>query len=203
MTFRALAIPAAALLFLLAGALAPARAQTPATESPATQAPDAAGSPAAQQAPAAEGGAAALKSEPELKWHSFDEGMRLAAETKKVVLVDVYTSWCGWCKRMELTTYKDAKVIQDLNDHFVLVKLNAESARPLTYKEEKTTEQRLSHEVFGVTGYPTTVFLRADGEIITPVSGYLAADRFHLVLTFIGTGAYESTKWADYLKKNS
>ena len=167
--------------------------------------PDPGDSPTAQ---APEGGSGSLKGEAEqraveLKWHSFDEGMRLAAETKKVVLVDVYTSWCGWCKRMELTTYKDAKVIQDLNDHFVLVKLNAESARPLTYKEEKTTEQRLSHEVFGVTGYPTTVFLRADGEIITPVSGYLAADRFHTVLTFIGTGAYESTKWADYLKKNS
>lgn len=159
----------------------------------------------APKAPAGEGKTAVAPraTEAELKWYRFDEGAALAARSKKALLVDVYTSWCGWCKRMEATTYKDPRVIAELNEHFVLVKLNAESDRPLTYKGEKTNEMRLSREVFGVTGYPTTVFLRADGEVITPVSGYLAADKFRTVLTFIGTGAYENTKWSDYQKKNS
>ena len=195
MKVHAQASLASALFAISLACAPPIRAEAAAPENPATQAPRA-------QAPGA-AGASSEKPAAEIKWHSFDEGMRLAAETKKAVLVDVYTSWCGWCQRMEKTTYRDPKVVQELNEHFVLVKLNAESARVLTYKDEKSTEQRLSHEVFGVTGFPTTVFLRADGEIITPVSGYLPADRFYVVLTFIGTGAYESTKWADYLKKNS
>ena len=179
-----------------AAVLASLLAALPAASAPAGEAPrPAAGDVGAAPAPKAP--------EAEIKWYRFDEGAALAARTKKAVLVDVYTSWCGWCKRMEATTYKDPRVITELNEHFVLVKLNAESDRPLTYKGEKTNEMRLSREVFGVTGYPTTVFLRSDGEVITPVSGYLAADKFRTVLTFIGTGAYENTKWSDYQKKNS
>jgi len=138
-----------------------------------------------------------------LKWHSFNEGLDLAAKAKKTVLVDVYTNWCGWCKRMDATTYRNAKVIAELNADYVLVKLNAEDETEITYKREATTPERLSHEVFGVTGYPTTVFLRSDGEIITPLPGYREGELFAQILKFIGTGAYRDQKWEAWQKTNS
>ena len=29
----------------------------------------------------------------------------------KKIFVDVYTDWCGWCKRMDVTTFKDPAVV--------------------------------------------------------------------------------------------
>jgi len=138
-----------------------------------------------------------------LTWHSFDEGAQLAAQNHKALLVDVYTDWCGWCKRMDASTYKDSLVIAELNRNFVAVKLNAEKDDEISYKGEKTTPRRLASEVFGVTGYPCTVFLKADGEIISPLPGYREAPLFTLILRYIGTGAYEKQKWADFQKANS
>ncbi|MEL7425057.1 MAG: DUF255 domain-containing protein, partial [Bacteroidota bacterium] len=41
----------------------------------------------------------------EIQWLSWDEAIaRMATEPKKI-FVDVYTGWCGWCKRMDATTF--------------------------------------------------------------------------------------------------
>ena len=139
-----------------------------------------------------------------LKWYSFDEGSKLAAKNHKAMLVDVYTDWCGWCKRMDASTYKDSLVITELNADFVPIKLNAEhDDEELTYKGEKMTARRLAGEVFGVTGYPCTMFLKADGEVISPLPGYREAPLFTLILKFIGTGAYQKQKWPEFQKANS
>src|SRR5438132_1421419 len=41
----------------------------------------------------------------EVKWLNWNEGYTQAAKDNKTMLVDVYTSWCGWCKRMDHDTY--------------------------------------------------------------------------------------------------
>lgn len=138
----------------------------------------------------------------ELKWMTFSEGLQVAAKTHKPLLVDVYTSWCGWCKRMDATTYKDPKVIQALNESFVLVKLNAESNRAIKYKDA-STEREVANETWGVSGYPTTMFLKADGEVISPLPGYVPAENFPPILHYISSGSYETMKFSEYVKKNS
>ncbi len=141
---------------------------------------------------------AATAAAPELRWRPYNEALQLAQKENKAVLVDVYTSWCGWCKRMEATTYKDASVIEELNKYFTLVKLDAEASTPLVYRKMPLTASRLSREVFGVSGYPTTVFVRSDEEIIAPLSGYVKADEFKLILRYIGSKAYENTTFEDF-----
>jgi len=42
-----------------------------------------------------------FKSANELTWNDFDSGYKLAKKKKKIMLVDVYTDWCGWCKVMD------------------------------------------------------------------------------------------------------
>ncbi|MBI5836463.1 MAG: DUF255 domain-containing protein [Candidatus Eisenbacteria bacterium] len=133
-----------------------------------------------------------------LKWLPYEVAVQEAAKSKKPILVDVYTNWCGWCKRMDATTYKDARVIEDLNRDFVIVRLNAESERPTTYKKQPMTEQQISRDVFGVSGFPTTIFLDADQGVIGPLPGYVQAAEFHNILRYIGGGHYKTIKYSEF-----
>lgn len=62
-----------------------------------------------------------------ITWLGFNEGLSKAAKEKKLVLIDVYTDWCIWCKEMDKNVYTDKSVIDYMNKHYVPVKLNAES----------------------------------------------------------------------------
>jgi thiol:disulfide interchange protein len=35
----------------------------------------------------------------EIKWISFEEAVAKTSENPKMILVDLYTDWCGWCKK--------------------------------------------------------------------------------------------------------
>jgi len=136
----------------------------------------------------------------DLAWRSFDKGLAEAKKADKKVLVDVYTDWCGWCKKMDKVVYSDTQVTNYLLHQFVLVRLNAESQNQVHYKGKTYTEAELAMG-FRVTGYPTTLFFKPDGEHITTLPGYLGADDFMNVATFIGDDHYKTMKWEEYLQK--
>jgi thioredoxin-related protein len=125
---------------------------------------------------AAEGGS--------LPWNA---GLEHAAASKRPVLVDVYTDWCGWCKRMDHDVYARPEIRDYLAQHFVVIRLNAESNEGATYEGERYTSRGLALH-FGVSGYPTTIFLRANGEHLANVPGYVPADKFLPLLRYIGDG---------------
>ncbi len=64
-----------------------------------------------------------------LKWLSWNEGYPKAKETGKILLIDMYTDWCGWCKKMDRDTYSKKEVIDLINEHFIPVKFNPELVR--------------------------------------------------------------------------
>jgi thioredoxin-related protein len=136
-------------------------------------------------------------SDEKVQWKSFDEGMAEARGGKKKVLLDVYTDWCGWCKKMEANTYAHGSVASYLRDHYIAIKLNAESSRRLTYKNSSYTEAGLA-SAFGITGYPSTIFLTSDGEPITVFPGYADATQFASVLSFIAEDHYLTKSFDDY-----
>src|SRR5258705_12969897 len=43
-----------------------------------------------------------------LQWQGWDSGLKDAGKSQRPVLVDVYTDWCGWCRRMERDVYSRA-----------------------------------------------------------------------------------------------
>jgi thioredoxin-related protein len=128
-----------------------------------------------------------------LQWLSFEKGLAEAKKTNKKMLVDVYTNWCGWCKRMDADTYSNSDVSSYLKEKYVVVKMNAESA------SKQYTEQELAGQ-FGVTGYPTTLFFTSDGRAITAVPGYAPAADFKTILSYIAEDRYLDTKFEDYAR---
>lgn len=134
-----------------------------------------------------------------LKWVSFNEGVAEAKKTGKKLMVDVYTDWCGWCKRMDHDTYSDGTITEYLNKQYVAVKLNAESAGKIEYRGRSYTEQELA-VAFGVNGYPSIIFMTRDGEPITVYPGYADPQKFKAVLTYIAEDHYKTTKFQDYVE---
>lgn len=135
-----------------------------------------------------------------LAWNTFDEGMALARQSNKKLLVDVYTDWCGWCKRMDSEVYTDQDVINALQRKFVLVKLNAESDKSVTYDGRTFTEAQFAGSI-GVTGYPSTLFFESNGKPITLLPGFVPPPKFLPVLRYIGDDHYQSLSFEEYLSK--
>jgi len=122
----------------------------------------------------------------EIKWMSFQEGYDLAVKEKKMIVVDMYTEWCGWCKRMDKTTFSDSAVISLVNANFVAIKFNPEvNAKYMVGNKVMTgVELKLWLGKGKQYGYPTTYFWVAphkDEEIDLAV-GYQDPVRFQQLL---------------------
>ena len=103
---------------------------------------------------------------PSISWaKSLDAATRAARAGKKLVLVDFYTDWCGYCKKLDAEVFPDPRVVKAVGA-VVPVKLNAE-------REGLTLAQR-----FGVTGFPTLLFLDETGGEIARIGGYMPAAPF-------------------------
>jgi len=99
----------------------------------------------------------------------------------KFYLIDIYTSWCTWCKLMDKKTFADPEVKKLLKEHFVTIKMDAESKLPLTFKGVdyewqsggKNGIHGLAIELLnGRMTYPALVYLDANLEIIRVSNGY-------------------------------
>lgn len=136
----------------------------------------------------------------EVRWRTWDAGLKEAASTGKPILVDVYTDWCGWCKRMDRDVYAKPEVSEYLAKHFVAIKLDAESKAPARYQGRSETGRSIA-QGFRVTGYPTTVFLRSNGEHLVNVPGYRPAPDFRVLLRYIGEDHIgRGVQWAVFSK---
>ena len=97
-------------------------------------------------------------------------------EPRKIIM-DVYTDWCGWCKKMDKTTFADEEVARYVNENFYAVKLKADSKDKVTFKGKEFAKGELA-QAFRVTGYPTIVFFDEAFSKFQPVSGYRGAEDF-------------------------
>ena len=125
----------------------------------------------------------------ELKWLDFESGYAKAAKEKKILLVDVYTDWCGWCKVMDKNTYSNDTIIQLINEKFVPVKLNPEKNRTYNFGDKTMSASDLHKWLgYGQTfGYPTTYFMVHPGisEERYAQAGYLDAKAFGEILNIV------------------
>lgn len=137
----------------------------------------------------------------ELKWRTFDAGFEEAKKNNKKIMLDVYTDWCGWCKRLDKDTYGNEKVIEYLNKEYIAIKLNAESNAKINYKDKSYTETSLA-QYFGVTGYPAIIFFDSDAEAINLLPGYVNAERFLPIIKYIGEDHFKSMSWEEYQEKD-
>ena len=102
-----------------------------------------------------------------VEWENdFPAAIERARSEGKPVLVNFYADWCVWCKRLESTTLRDAKVAALLSDRVVPVNLNVDG-----------DGRELSNR-YHVDGLPTILVLDASGNEIGRIPGYMPPTGF-------------------------
>ena len=137
-----------------------------------------------------------------ITWVNYDEGLKLAGKTDKIIFIDFYTNWCKFCHKMDNETFSDREIIDYFNDHFVAVKINAESNSKMSLPDGEFSGRQVSKQ-FGVRGYPTYWFLKSSGERINFTSGYAPPERFLPLLQFVGDKYYENMTFKEFLESQT
>ncbi|MDR2127095.1 MAG: DUF255 domain-containing protein [Prevotellaceae bacterium] len=148
-----------------------------------------------------------------LNWYTVNEALELQKKEQRKILMDVYTDWCGWCKRMDASTFSNPKVIEYLNKHYYCVKFNAEGKENVTFNEVNFTndgQYGRSHSfavavLQGKMTYPSIAYFDEKSQLITALAGYMTPEQILPILVYFGEDHYKTKDFqtfsAEYSKK--
>jgi thioredoxin-related protein len=141
-----------------------------------------------------------------INWMTLEEAFQATKKEPRKVLVDVYTSWCGWCKVMDQKTFSDPKVISYVNQKYYAVKLDAEQKADIVIGEQKYTWQNGYNQAGQALlqnrmSFPTIVYLDERFSMIQPVPGYQDAPNFHKIIVYFGDNYFKKGEWDKFQKE--
>lgn len=145
----------------------------------------------------------------EVEWLSWNEAVAKSETdaTPKKIFIDVYTDWCGWCKKMDKDTFQNAEVAAYMAKNFYMVKMDGEGKEPIEYKGKTfkyvPSGRRGYHEfaatlMQGKMSYPTVIFLDEKQQMLSPVPGYQKPDPFLKIAKYFGDNIYKEKDWKTY-----
>lgn len=113
-----------------------------------------------------------LAANPAIEWHNYQDGMARGKFEKKQIFLHFYADWCGYCKKMAQTTFKDPTVIEALNRDYIPIRVNTdlEPATAALYKVEPI---------------PDTWFIFYNGEPNGNRRGYVSAEEMKVLLKLL------------------
>ena len=146
---------------------------------------------------------------PLVEWTSIDKSLSAVDATHKFILVDIVASWCGWCKKMDESTFTDGSVNEQLKSNFVTVKLDAEAETNLSFNGknyglvQNGTRQANQlaldlGKVNGRLGYPTLVVLDEKGNKLQAFPGYKDAETLNVLLKYFVSGNYKTMDFQQF-----
>lgn len=143
----------------------------------------------------------------QINWISFEELQMKQKENPKKVLISVYTSWCGWCKRMDKQVYTNDSLIQFVNENYYAVRLDAETKEPIVFKgkeynfvKDYKVNELAAVLLQGKMSYPTTIFMMEDLSQIETFPGFLEVPLMESLLKFFIENAKTNVSWEDFEK---
>jgi thioredoxin-related protein len=118
----------------------------------------------------------------EIDWMKFEEAVTKNKTSKRYIFIDLYTDWCGWCKKMDASTFKDKDVVSYMNANFYSVKMDAEQKEDIQYKDQtykfvksgRNGIHQLAYALLdGKLSYPSFVVLDKQEKRVTILKGYM------------------------------
>lgn len=96
---------------------------------------------------------------------SWEEALKQAAQQNKYIFVDAYASWCGPCKMLKATTFKNARVAEFYNANFVNLAMDMEKGRGPELAR-----------LWRMEAYPTLIIFDQKGKPVLGSEGYIGAN---------------------------
>ena len=96
--------------------------------------------------------------------NSWPEALKQAAAQNKYIFVDAYATWCGPCKMLKATTFKNKNAAAFYNQNFINVALDM----------EKGNHPQLAQQ-WGMRAYPTLIIFDSKGKIVLNTVGFIGA----------------------------
>lgn len=148
----------------------------------------------------------------EVEWLTWKEAATLASTDKnpKKIFVDVYTDWCGWCKKMDKDTFQNPEVATYMSENYYMVKMDGEGKEPIEFRGKTykfVPSGRKGYHEFaaalmqGKLSYPTTIFLDEKMNMLSPVPGYQKPKAFLQIARYFGEDIHKEKDWDTYAGK--
>ncbi|MBW4891813.1 thioredoxin family protein [Mucilaginibacter sp. HMF5004] len=96
---------------------------------------------------------------------AWNTALKKAAAENKYIFVDAYATWCGPCKMLKATTFKDKKVAEFFNKNFINVSMDM----------EKGIGPKLAAE-WQMQAYPTLIIFNPKGKAVLGTVGFIKAN---------------------------
>ena len=143
-----------------------------------------------------------------VKWYTIQEAEKLSKENPRPMLIDTYTDWCGWCKKLDQDTFSNPVIAEILNTKFYPVKFDAEGKEPVTFQGTTFINDGTAgraHQLAvallkGQLSYPNIVFFNEKIQLLTNIPGYLDAKKMEVLLSFFAEKAYDKQNFQDFEK---
>lgn len=135
----------------------------------------------------------------------WDKGIADARAQKKPVIIDFYTDWCGWCKKLDKDTYAAPEILKRLKEGWIGIKVNPEDKlKSGTLNGQKAAYAQIAR-FYKVQGYPTLIFLDKEGnqvDLNTPIN-YVPKEPFGPLLDYIKGEIYKkNVSLEQYIQEN-
>jgi len=142
-----------------------------------------------------------------IEWISFDELQKKMETEPRKVIIDVYTNWCGPCKRMEIMTFQNAVISNYVNKKYYAIKFNAEDKKTINFRGGtfkhvaggRNGINELTQLLIHNNAFPTIVFMNENLDVIQKFN-YLVPQDMEMIMKFIGEEEFKKQPWEDYTK---
>jgi thioredoxin-related protein len=147
-----------------------------------------------------------------VKWYTVKEAMDLQKTAPRKILIDIYTDWCGWCKKMDKETFSHPVIAAYLNKYFYPVKFNAETYDSITFGGHKFINEgkgtRSTHQ-FALAlfqaqnlqpAYPSIAYLDEKLQLIRVWNGFWTAPQIEVWLNYVVEEKYKPLPLEEYQK---
>lgn len=147
-----------------------------------------------------------------IEWLDIETAQKRMEKEPRKLIIDVYTNWCGWCKKMDAIAFSHPVIVDYVKKNYYAVKLNAETKKDINFKGEtyvnpNPDQRRPTHQlasiaaVKGRLAYPTIVYVDENLNLLTQVQGYMDAKGIEPIIHFFAEEAYKEMSYQDYMAK--
>ena len=153
-----------------------------------------------------------LKVETKIKWYSLAEAEKLQKESPKIIMIDFYTDWCGWCHKLDKISYSNDTISNYINRNFYPVKFNPETSDTITFngkiynsintgkgKRKKYIQEFAIQALEGKLAYPSIIYLDENFNKVG-THGYSEPKNLMPILMYFAEKVFKSTSFENFKK---